>query len=114
MNSSFSRSLAVSLTLLLGLVCMAPLRAQTNLADKPIAAGADVPGNLALTLSVEYPTAISIANLGDYSDSAAYLGYFDPGKCYDYLYNAGTPSSSYFQPSQLASGSNGHSCVGQW
>jgi type IV pilus assembly protein PilY1 len=115
MNSPFSRSVAVCLTLLLGLVCMAPSRgAVTNLADKPIAAGADVPGNLALALSVEFPTAISIANLGDYSDSTQYLGYFDPLKCYDYSFNAGTPTSSFFTPNGAAHGSNNHSCSNQW
>src|ERR1700722_17545040 len=113
MNSPFSRSLAVCLTLLLGLVCMAPSRAQTSLADKPIAAGADVPGNLALDLSVEFPTAISIANLNDYSDSAQYLGYFDPLKCYDYFFNAAAPASSFFTPNGMANGSNNHSCSNQ-
>jgi len=117
MNSPFSRSVAVSLTLLLGLVSMAPTRAQTLLADKPIAAGADVPGNLALTLSVEFPTAISIANVGDYADSTQYLGYFDPLKCYLYNYNSTTPSSSYFSPNGAGAGGNGHDChgtAGQW
>jgi type IV pilus assembly protein PilY1 len=117
MNSPFTRSVAVSLTLLLGLVCMAPARAQTALADKPIAAGADVPGNLALTLSVEYPTAISIANLGNYSDSTQYIGYFDSAKCYTYLFNSTTPSQSYFSPTGLNTASNGHDCssiAGQW
>ncbi len=117
MNSPFSRGLAVSLTLLLGLVCTAPLHAQTPLADKPIAAGADVPGNLALTLSVEYPTAISIANLGNYSDSTQYIGYFDSAKCYTYLFNSTTPSQSYFSPTSLNTASNGHDCspmAGQW
>jgi type IV pilus assembly protein PilY1 len=117
MNSPFSRSVAVSLTLLLGLVCMAPSRAQTNLADKPIAAGADVPGNLALALSVEFPTAISIANLGNYADATQYLGYFDPAKCYTYQYNSTTPAGSYFTPSSIAAGAPGHDCsgtAGQW
>jgi type IV pilus assembly protein PilY1 len=119
MNSLFSRSVAVSLTLLLGLVCMTPARAQTPtpLADKPIAAGADVPGNLALTLSVEYPTAISIANLGNYSDTSQYTGYFDSAKCYTYLFNSATPSQSYFSPTGLNTASNGHDCSalpGQW
>ena len=116
MNRPFSRSLAVSLTLLLGLVCMAPSRA-TNLADKPIAAGADVPGNLALALSVEFPTAISIANLGNYVDATQYLGYFDPVKCYTYQYNSTTPTSSYFSPTSIAAGAPGHDCsgtAGQW
>src|ERR1700674_1093109 len=119
MNSPFSRSIAVSLTLLLGLVCMAPSRAQTNLADKPIAAGADVPGNLALELSVEFPTAISIANLGDYTDTTQYVGYFDSAKCYIYNYNSTTPANSYFSPTAsggIVSG-GGHDCSpspGQW
>jgi type IV pilus assembly protein PilY1 len=117
MNSLFSRGVAVSFMLLLGLACMARAHAQTNLADKPIAAGADVPGNLALTLSVEYPTAISIANLGNYSDTTQYLGYFDPAKCYTYLFNSTTPSQSYFSPTSLNTASNGHDCSalpGQW
>jgi type IV pilus assembly protein PilY1 len=117
MNSLFSRSLAVSLTLLLGLVCMAAPRAQTVLADKPIAAGADVPGNLALALSVEYPTAISIANLGNYSDTTQYLGYFDPAKCYTYQYNSTTAASSFFKATAFATGAPGHDCsgtAGQW
>jgi len=117
MNSLFSRGVAVSFLLLLGLACMAPAHAQTNLADKPIAAGADVPGNLALTLSVEYPTAISIANLGNYSDTTQYLGYFDSAKCYTYLFNSTTPSQSYFSPTSLNTASNGHDCSalpGQW
>jgi type IV pilus assembly protein PilY1 len=118
MNSPLSRSLAVSLTLLLGLVCMAPSRAQTLLADKPIAAGADVPGNLALDLSVEFPTAISIANLGDYSDTTQYLGYFDPAKCYTYQFNSPNPDkNSFFKPTSIAAGAPGHDCsgtAGQW
>jgi type IV pilus assembly protein PilY1 len=117
MNSLFSRSVAVSLTLLLGLVCMAPSRAVTILADKPIAAGADVPGNLALALSVEFPTAISIANLGNYADATQYLGYFDPAKCYTYQFNSTTPSSSYFLPTAVSAGTNSHDCSGtpgQW
>ena len=113
MNSPFSRSLARSLTLLLGLICITPSHAQTALADKPIAAGADVPGNLALALSVEFPTAISIANLGNYVDGQQYLGYFDPAKCYTYIYNSTTPSSSYFSPTSLAANyPSQHDCSG--
>jgi type IV pilus assembly protein PilY1 len=119
MNSPFSktpflRSFAVPLALLLNLACAAPSLAQTTLADKPIAAGADVAGNLALTLSVEFPTAISIANLRDYSDSATYLGYFDPVKCYQYNFNSTTPASSYFSAINPANGSNNHSCSNAW
>jgi type IV pilus assembly protein PilY1 len=117
MNSPLPRSLAVSMTLLLGLVFMAPSHAQTLLADKPIAAGADVPGNMALDLSVEFPTAISIANLGNYVDTTQYVGYFDAAKCYTYQFNAGTPASSYFKTTNIGAGANGHDCsgtAGQW
>ena len=85
-----------------------------TLADQPVFASADVPGNLALTLSVEYPTAISVANLGNYADSSTYLGYFDPLKCYTYTLNTTAPASSYFQPAGLATGTNLHSCSGKW
>ena len=88
--------------------------ADTTLADQPVSAGAVMPGNMALALSVEYPTAISVANLQSYSDVSTYLGYFDPFKCYDYTYNSATPSGSYFQPSSLATGTNKHSCSSKW
>jgi len=103
---------ATGLTALLGLAFVPPAAAQTNLADQPIAAGANIPGNLALSLSVEYPTAISVANIGSYVSTSTYLGYFDPLKCYTYNYNSTTPSSSYFQPASFASST--HTCSGQW
>ena len=102
------------LAAIFGLAYMAMAAAQTNLADQPIGAAADVPGNLALALSVEFPTAISVSNIGDYSDAAQYLGYFDPLKCYTYNYNSSTPSSSFFQPVSLATGPNLHTCPGNW
>ncbi|RST51859.1 pilus assembly protein [Variovorax sp. MHTC-1] len=103
----------------LGLSCTAVLAAATKLADQPVFATADVPGNLLLALSVEFPTAISVANLNDYADATEYLGYFDPRKCYVYKYvepavKDGPASNSYFQPAGAATGSNKHSCSGQW
>ena len=102
----------------LALAAAALLGAQPSpgatLADQPVFASADVPGNLALTLSVEYPTAISVANLGNYADNSTYLGYFDPLKCYTYTLNTTTPASSYFQPAGLATGTNLHTCSGKW
>jgi type IV pilus assembly protein PilY1 len=108
---------AAGLTALIGLAYVSPAAAQTTLADQPIAAGANIPGNLTLALSVEYPTAISVANIGSYADASTYLGYFDPLKCYTYVYNSTTPSSSYFQPAYLATGTYLHTCsthMGQW
>jgi type IV pilus assembly protein PilY1 len=111
------RSGAFSLGALLGLTLIATsASANVTLADQPIFAGADVPGNMALALSVEYPTAISVANLGDYNNQSTYLGYFDPQKCYVYVPVAGTNptdySGSYFQPAARASAT--HGCSSQW
>jgi type IV pilus assembly protein PilY1 len=110
-------TVAAALTVLLGLALVSPAAAQTTLADQPIAASANVPGNLALALSVEYPTAISVANIGSYADASTYLGYFDPAKCYTYNYISSAPSSSYFKPTYGPTGTNLHDCSGnpgQW
>ncbi len=82
------------------------------LADQPVFAASDVPGNLALALSVEFPTAISVANLGSYADMTEYLGYFDPRKCYTYRLNATTPALSYFTSEALAGSASLHQCDG--
>ena len=112
MNSMFSR-IGTILVTLFALACPGHASAQsttTSLADQPIFAVA-VPGNLVLDLSVEYPTAISVANIGSYDDTQSYLGYFDPAKCYDYIYNSGMEpgsnvagSASYFQGTAFATG----------
>ena len=105
------------LAVALGLVQSGQAVAGTSsvtLTDAPIFATANVPGNMVFAPSVEFPTAISVANLGSYADGTSYLGYFDPAKCYTYQFSAATPSSSYFQPTAFASGTNGHSCSGKW
>ena len=79
----------------------ATAHAGVNLADQPLATSISVPGNLLLALSVEWPTAVSVAypyTSNPYTSSSTYLGYFDPGKCYRYQYNATTPADSYFAP----------------
>jgi type IV pilus assembly protein PilY1 len=91
--------------------------AQTTLADQPVFAGANVPGNLALVLSNEFPTTTAVSNLGDYADASTYLGYFDPAKCYNYVYiSPPNQSQSYFQPAAFANTTSGHQCkgLGMW
>ncbi|MGJ7582995.1 hypothetical protein ACSFA3_22775, partial [Variovorax sp. RHLX14] len=116
MTSVFRRSSTVAsragliAVALLGLSSTAVLAATAKLSDQPVFATADVPGNLLLALSVEFPTAISVANLNDYADATEYLGYFDPRKCYTYTYvepvvKKGAASNSYFQPAGAATGS---------
>lgn len=95
-----------------------------DLADQPLFSTVNVPGNLILALSVEWPTATTPAynsidgkKIIPYSASSTYLGYFDPDKCYVYKpINTGgkdSPdySTSYFSPSSEASK---HSCSGKW
>ena len=84
--------------------------ATTPLADEPLFSNRSVPGNLALALSVEYPTAVSVANIDDYTTATGFLGYFDPNKCYQYNYSA-TEADRYFYPAGSASS---HTCSGKW
>lgn len=72
------------------------------LADQPLLTP-DVPGNLALALSVEFPTAVSVAHIEAYSTASTYLGYFDPNKCYLYSHNA-TETLRHFYPAGTAAG----------
>ncbi|OWQ45049.1 hypothetical protein CDL60_22370 [Roseateles noduli] len=80
-------------------------QSQTALANQPVFSTFAVPGNLALALSVEYPTAVSNAHVGDYVPASTYLGYFDPNKCYTYR-----PATAYFEPTRAASS---HTCNGR-
>jgi len=81
-----------------------------DLADKPLFSTTNVPGNMLLSLSVEYPTANTSAYFSTtpYSSASLYVGYFDGAKCYRYHYDSATPSNSYFQP--YAPASSGHQC----
>lgn len=68
-----------------------------EIAQQPLYAGSRVPGNLALVPSVEFPTLISVANFGEYDPSRTYVGYFDAGKCYEYVFDA-NESERHFKP----------------
>ncbi len=69
------------------MVAMMLHTAQAEMAQEPLfLGGGNVPGNLAIVPSVEFPTVNSVANLDpSYNPSTAYVGAFDSGKCYDYL-----------------------------
>lgn len=105
-----TRRLAPLALAALMLTTVAPSQGATALADQPVYSSVAVPGNLALALSVEFPTAVSNAHIDGYSTSATFLGYFDPEKCYDYVYDA-TETSRYFAPSSAATA---HVCSGKW
>lgn len=98
---------------------LSPVTSQAvDLADQPMLTTVNVPGNLILALSVEWPTATTPAyeSTTPYKTSSTYLGYFDPEKCYVYeAVNTGTKdspdySTSYFSPKSVTSN---HSCEGK-
>lgn len=92
-----------SLALLLALGA-AGVSYAVSLDDQPVLAARSVPGNLALALSVEWPTTSRTAHTGAYTNTTEFLGYHDPDKCYRYQYNSATPAESYFAPAGLATG----------
>lgn len=114
-TAAFSRLRTPSL---LACLAIAPL-AQAAVSQSPLVTGGDIPGSLALVPSVEWPTVLSVANLGSYSSASTYSGYFDSDKCYVYSYaNASSQGStsldnSWFEPQSAATG---HKCTGakQW
>jgi type IV pilus assembly protein PilY1 len=117
----WSGSLAgVAAILTVGLATTGAL-AQTPLANQPLLTANEIPGNLALALSVEFPTAISVAHISaTYTATNTYLGYFDPAKCYSYRSGATdsttapntTAPDSYFYPDGAASAT--HTCTSKW
>ncbi|MBS3897037.1 PilC/PilY family type IV pilus protein [Silanimonas sp.] len=90
--------LAFGLTLL-----ASPASAAVDVAQRPLFLGANVPGNLVLTPSVEFPTVISVANIQTtYSTAASFraTGYFDPGKCYRYHFSS-IEAERHFYPTRF-------------
>lgn len=73
-----------------------------TVSQTPLAVGGDIPGSLALVPSVEWPTVLSIANLGSYSSNTVYSGYFDSDKCYTYALGSSL-DNSWFNPVSAAS-----------
>ncbi|WP_431263819.1 pilus assembly protein [Roseateles chitinivorans] len=93
-----------------------PAFAVTPLADQPVFSAVTVPGNLALALSVEFPTAVGNAHIdATYNPVSTYLGYFDPKKCYDYRLAAAPGAKAitvdHFAPVAKAVD---HVCSGKW
>lgn len=102
------RKLLTLFTLVLPLLAVAA----TDLADKPILTGNSVQGNVAITISAEFPTAVGSSYRGaSYDNSIDYIGYFDNKKCYDYHGDAIDSEQRYFEP--VSSASN-HQCTNMW
>jgi type IV pilus assembly protein PilY1 len=104
---------AILLGFVLTLVSGLSSAATTTLSDVPVGTASNVPANLMLALSVEYPTgtvaAYKDASGYTYSTTSPYLGYFDNAKCYDYITDASNSNAQYFAP--IGSISSNGSCV---
>ena len=69
--------------------------------QSPLSVSTNIPGNLLFVPSVEWPTVDSIATLDNtFNNSRIYVGYFDSGKCYTYIYDA-VEANRYFKPVSL-------------
>lgn len=100
---NLARRAAVAVTTAL---LTASVMATTPLADQPVFSATSVPGNIALALSVEFPTAVSVAHTDNtFKPDDRYMGYFDPEKCYLYYRssNEAAQRDSHFYPSGTAS-----------
>lgn len=92
------------LTCMLTLMGGGNAKAQTVLSDNPLYSASNVPANLMLSLSVEFPTGVVAAYSGATWATGTYLGYFDNAKCYTY-----DNTNNYFYPVKVAS-----DCTGYW
>jgi len=85
--------------------------AQAQISQQPLfLGGGNVPGNLLLVPSVEWPTINSLANLGPYDPARRYAGYFDAGRCYIYVYDA-VETLRHFSPVATPAAPN---CTGEF
>ena len=93
------------------IVLLGSVPAAAQVAQQPLfLGGGNVPGNLTLVPSVEWPTITSVSSLGPYDTAETYFGYFDPNKCYEYSYSA-TEANRHFYPVRVTAN---HTCSGEW
>ncbi|OJZ73264.1 hypothetical protein B375_0200130, partial [Xylella fastidiosa 6c] len=95
-NVALNRAAAILIGTLAGISGV--VHASVEISQSPLHVGKDVPGNLAILASVEFPTLISVANLpSTYTPGVRYVGYFDSNKCYKYHYSS-RELDRYFYP----------------
>lgn len=106
-------SLKASAGFLLSLcIAIAASPSHADISQKPLLlGGGSVPGNLALVPSVEWPTILSMANIGNYSADIKFTGYFDSNKCYQYSHDSTNNDrrNSHFYPESITTTRN---CAG--
>lgn len=111
-----TRRTGAGVRLVLGAALMTLLAgaaASQTVSQSPLSVAGNVPGNLLLVPSVEWPTLDSMANLGGYDVSRGYVGYFDAAKCYKYSYNA-NETLRHFYPVSTTSTRTCNNTQQQW
>ena len=87
---ALSRAPAIGLALGLSLLANASFAQLVDISNTPLYGGRQPHPNVAVSLSVEFPTVGSaFRNVTVYDRTVGYLGYFDPTKCY--AYTSGPP-----------------------
>jgi type IV pilus assembly protein PilY1 len=89
----------------------ATVQASTSLADQPLFSNTSVPGNLALALSVEWPTVSRAAHpSSSYTPATVYRGYFDHLKCYRYVHVATETATEVGRFDPVGTAGASHAC----
>jgi type IV pilus assembly protein PilY1 len=97
-NKTLAKVQATFIAALMTLVAgTAAAQEDNSVVGQDVLTVSNVPGNMVLVPSVEFPTLDSVANLGAYSVSRTYTGYFDSFKCYTYVYST-DERNRYFYP----------------
>lgn len=109
----FVGSAAVAIGLLAGLSSL-PATSAVVIPQTPLSLGVPVPGNLALTPSVEWPTIHTQANLGNYDPARVFVGYFDSKKCYAYQFDANEALRHFYPVGLAVNGVCAGNGPGQW
>ena len=132
--ANYFRNLKPALWLMVALQAFLPsqnaVAAATTIDNQPIFVTNNVPPNMMLALSVEWPTGVVGAYRSNYVEATRYVGYFDPTFCYSYYKNNGTTvdntpvtpltsgrtaaaaAQEYFRPVALGTGASLHQCGG--
>ena len=109
MNRSSGKMVRFASSLLLACIGFATgnacAQSTVDIANLPLFGGQQAHPNVAVTLSVEYPSVSAAYRLFDYVGSNVYLGYFNPTRCYSYV----TALNGYFTPT--ADADQSHNCA---
>lgn len=98
--------LAVAAVGFVAVLATSPASSVVTITQQPLNSSVAVPGNLVLVPSVEFPTVLSMANLGGYATGTESVGYFDSNKCYKYHYSTNEPERYFYPVRVVGAGRN--------